>query len=90
MRPPDGPAATAVALEQIPFTFSYRFTCHDDRCTGHEPQILAWEIGQAYRNWSRSHPGQWEAMIRQKYEGELPNATFTLWWALLLRDGTPS
>lgn len=59
-------------LEQIPYTFSYRFTCDDDRCTGHELQILDWEIGQAYRRWSRSHPGQWESMIRQKYEGELP------------------
>ncbi len=59
-------------LVQIPFAFSYRFTCTDDRCTGHKLQILDWEIGQAYREWSRTDPGRWEEMIRQKYESELP------------------
>lgn len=59
-------------LEQIPFAFSYRFTCRDDRCGGHKLRILDWEIGQAYRDWSRTDPGRWEEMIRHKYESELP------------------
>ncbi|MFN8127126.1 MAG: hypothetical protein U0R64_11540 [Candidatus Nanopelagicales bacterium] len=59
-------------LEQIPWDFSYRFTCDDDRCSGHELQIIDWEIGEAFRRWSRSDPGRWEEMIRQKFERELP------------------
>jgi hypothetical protein len=61
-------------LEHLSFTFSYRFRCDDERCSsGHELQILDWEIGQSYRQWSRSDPGRWEAMIRQRYEQELPS-----------------
>lgn len=59
-------------LEQIPWTFSYEFSCDDQRCTGHRIQIFDWEIGESYRRWARSDPGRWEAMIRQKYEEELP------------------
>jgi hypothetical protein len=60
-------------LEQIPWTFSYRFTCDDDRCANpHELQILDWEIGESFRRWSRSDPDRREEMIRQRYERELP------------------
>jgi hypothetical protein len=60
-------------LEHIPWTFSYRFTCDDERCSGgHELQILDWEIGQSYRDWSRTSPDGWEEKIRQRYERELP------------------
>jgi hypothetical protein len=59
-------------LKQIPWKFSYRFTCDDERCNGHQLQIEDWEIGQSFRSWSRSHPGNWQAMIKQKYEEELP------------------
>jgi len=59
-------------LDQIPWDFSYRFTCDDPRCTGHELRILDWEIGASYRKWSRTDPGRWEEMIREKYERELP------------------
>jgi hypothetical protein len=59
-------------LEQIPWDFSYRFTCDDDRCSGHELQIIDWETGEAFRSWSRSDPGRWQEMIRQKFERELP------------------
>jgi len=59
-------------LEQIPWTFSYRFRCDDERCTSHELQIEDWEIGESYRKWSRINPKGWEQMIRQRYEVELP------------------
>ena len=59
-------------LEQIPYTFSYRFTCDDDRCQiVHELQVLDWEIGESYRRWSREG-GDWEAAIRERYEEDLP------------------
>ena len=61
-------------LEQVPWTFSYRFTCSDERCTtSHELQIQDWEIGQSFRRWSRTDPDRWEEMIRQRYERDLPD-----------------
>ena len=59
-------------LEQIPHTFSYEFSCDDERCTGHTIQIFDWEIGESYRRWVSSDPDRWEEMIRQRYERELP------------------
>jgi hypothetical protein len=60
-------------LEQVPWTFSYRFNCDDERCTSHELQIQDWEIGQSFRRWSRTDPDRWEEMIRQRYERDLPD-----------------
>jgi len=61
-------------LEQVAWTFSYRFTCNDERCTtSHELQIQDWEIGQSFRRWSRTDPDRWEEMIRQRYERDLPD-----------------
>lgn len=59
-------------LEQIPWSFAYRFTCDDERCTGHELGILDWEIGQSYRSWSRMYGDDWEEKLRLRYELELP------------------
>jgi len=59
-------------LEQIPWTFSYRFACDDEGCKGHELQIIDWEVGAAYRRWSRAYPGDWEERIRAKFGRELP------------------
>jgi hypothetical protein len=40
----DGGQAKHVAtLEQIPWTFSYRFGCDEADCNGHKLQILDWE-----------------------------------------------
>ena len=59
-------------LEQIPFTFSYRFTCDDERCQNpHKLQIIDWEIGESYRQWSKRYGSGWEAAIRRKYERDL-------------------
>lgn len=60
-------------LEQIPFTFSYRFTCDDERCAiVHELQVIDWEVGESYRRWSRMYGDKWEEAIRKRYEHELP------------------
>lgn len=59
-------------LEQIPWSFAYRFICDDERCTGHELGILDWEIAQSYRSWSRAYGDDWEVKLRQRYEVELP------------------
>jgi hypothetical protein len=59
-------------LEQIPYAFSYRFTCDDERCAiVHELQVLDWEIGESYRRWSAGG-GDWEKSIRKVYEEDLP------------------
>ena len=60
-------------LEQIPFTFSYRFTCDDERCASpHKLQIIDWEIAESYRTWSKTYSDRWEEAIRQRYERALP------------------
>lgn len=59
-------------LEQIPWKFAYEFVCDDARCAGHELSIIDWEIGAAYREWSRTYGPRWEEAIRQKFERELP------------------
>jgi hypothetical protein len=60
-------------LEQIPWTFSYRFLCDDERCTKpHELQVIDWEIGESYRKWCKAYGAVWEEKFRQKYEVDLP------------------
>jgi hypothetical protein len=59
-------------LKQIPWSFSYRFSCDDASCLKpHTLQVLDWEIAESYRSWSRTYP-DWEERIRQRYERELP------------------
>lgn len=46
-------------IEKIPFTFYYRFKCHNSpNCPSHKLMIHDWELVEAYRRW------------RQKYEKE--------------------
>lgn len=59
-------------LEQLPFKFSYQFQCDDDACNGHKLQILDWEIGEAYRKWSRRYPTDWRDRLEAKFANELP------------------
>lgn len=64
-------------LERIPFDFLYEFECDDESCQGHSMEIFDWELAQAYRNFRRRYPHRegprgWEAMLRHKYEVELP------------------
>lgn len=60
-------------LEQIKWSFSYQFRCDDDSCLKpHTLKIIDWELGQAYRRWTRTYGDRWEEVIRQKFERELP------------------
>jgi hypothetical protein len=67
-----GQTKHVAVLEQVPWTFSYKFECDEAACNGHKSQILDWEIAESFRRWSRSDPDRWEDMIRAKYERELP------------------
>jgi len=66
--------APKLALERIPYKFSYRFTCDDDKCkTIHKLQILDWEVAEAYRSWRAKYgPDGWEAAMHLKFSQELP------------------
>jgi hypothetical protein len=59
-------------LEQIPWKFAYEFECDDDRCKGHELSIIDWEIGAAYRRWTRAYGKDWETKLRGRFEVDLP------------------
>lgn len=49
-------------LEQIPYRFSYRYTCGPSCRTkdGHTQSIIDWEIGQAFRSWPYDEPERLE------------------------------
>ncbi len=63
--------APARELEKLPYTFKYRFVCHDAACNGHTLSCTDWEMGQSYRKWSRHYGAEWEAKFRQKYERDM-------------------
>lgn len=56
-------------LEQIPYSFKYRYRCNERGCRGHEQSIIDWEIVQYYRQ-VRSHDN-WRERIRNRWLGEL-------------------
>lgn len=66
------------ALEDMPFTFRYRYRCGVDCALreGHHQTILDWEIGEAYRSWRRKYQDHETLMdkIRQRWEREIPGA----------------
>lgn len=57
-------------LDKIPYKFSYRFMCDDERCTGHKLMIEDWEIAELYRNCLRDTRNEESAvkMVKDKYE----------------------
>lgn len=55
-------------LEKIPYKFSYKFTCDDTQCTGHQLMCVDWELGQAYRAWREEYGGNWEWPIVNRFE----------------------
>jgi hypothetical protein len=38
-------------LQRIPYRFAYKFRCKGAGCTGHDMQVLDWEMHEAYRSW---------------------------------------
>jgi hypothetical protein len=55
-------------LEKIPFRFIYEFHCDDPRCRGHKMQVFDWEVAQAYRDWSRGKPLEWQEMFLKEFD----------------------
>jgi hypothetical protein len=53
------------ALEQIPWTFKYRYRCNSKECNGHVQTIIDWEIVELYRN-VRSQP-HWQERLKAKW-----------------------
>jgi hypothetical protein len=58
-------------LEKIPLKFKYRFYCDYLQCKGHTLSITDWEIGEAYRKWSRVYGANWESYFRKRFENEV-------------------
>ena len=57
-----------VPLQRIPFRFAYRYRCDGDQCTGHDMQVLDWEMHQAYRRWRQEYgDGGWRAKFIEKF-----------------------
>jgi hypothetical protein len=56
-------------LEQIPYSFKYRFRCAERDCGGHTQSIIDWEIVQFYRH-ARSYEN-WRERVRNRWLGEL-------------------
>lgn len=56
-------------LELIPWTFKYRYECHDSGCGSHTQSIIDWEIAQYYRNvrrfsdWPERMKARWLAQL---------------------------
>ncbi|MBD0371307.1 MAG: hypothetical protein ICV60_10765 [Pyrinomonadaceae bacterium] len=58
-------------LEKVPFDFHYIFRCEDEACKGHALHCTDWEMGQAWRSWSKQYGADWEAPFRQRFETEM-------------------
>ncbi|MGH2966126.1 MAG: hypothetical protein ACRDMH_12220 [Solirubrobacterales bacterium] len=56
-------------LEQIPWSFKYRYRCSDPSCNTHRQSIIDWEIAETYRR-VRGH-ADWQDRLRAKWIGEL-------------------
>jgi hypothetical protein len=56
-------------LEQIPWTFRYRYECTEPGCKGHNPSIIDWEIAQFYRRVRRY--SDWRDRMRKRWLDEV-------------------
>jgi hypothetical protein len=56
-------------IEQIPWTFRYRYECDDDACNGHTQSIVDWEIAAFYRQVRRYD--DWQDRVKARWLGEL-------------------
>jgi hypothetical protein len=61
----------AVELEKVPYSFRYEFHCDDDSCKGHKMICTDWEIGEAWRRWSKEYGKDWEEKFRLRFETEM-------------------
>lgn len=55
-------------LERIPFRFAYKFKCEGTACTGHDMQVLDWEMHEAYRSWRDQYGDEeWREKFIEKF-----------------------
>lgn len=54
-------------LERIPFRFAYRFRCEGEHCTGHNMQVLDWEMHEAYRQWRQDYGDDWREKFIERF-----------------------
>jgi hypothetical protein len=59
-------------LEQVPWTFRYRYECAEPGCKGHSQSIIDWEIAQFYRR-VRSY-SDWHGRMRKRWLDEVCGA----------------
>jgi hypothetical protein len=57
------------AIEQIPYSFKYRYHCSDPDCNGHTQTIIDWEIVQFYRRVRSA--ADWQDRLRKKWLGQV-------------------
>ncbi len=60
-------------LEQVPWTFRYRYRCEDAGCRGHSQSIIDWEISQFYRR--VRHFDDWRNRMRKRWVDEIFGAS---------------
>lgn len=62
-------------LEDLPYKFSYTFTCDDEQCRGHKMGLIDWEVGAAYLSWRRRYTAEeLPGKLRQKWFEEICGA----------------
>ncbi len=59
-------------LEQVPWTFRYRYECQETGCRGHSQSIIDWEIAQFYRR--VRHFDDWRDRMRRRWVDEVCGA----------------
>lgn len=61
-------------LIKLPFKFSYKFTCDNEKCKGHTLKIIDWEISELYRNLKDKYQYSMDIIlekIKQKWQDEM-------------------
>jgi hypothetical protein len=70
---PDERASQVREIEQVPWTFRYRYQCNDAECPGrHSQSIIDWEISQFYRR--VRHFDDWRDRMRKRWVDEVCGA----------------
>lgn len=69
----DDRTATKEPPRKVPWKFQYKFTCDDDRCTGHQMMIEDWEVGALYWNCvdRGDSPEEAAQKVKQKFLGQI-------------------
>lgn len=52
-------------LKKIPYKFSYKFICDDQRCKGHTQIIVDWEIFMLYRQITQNYPYSMDVVLQK-------------------------